>query len=1601
MQVQMAAWEAIRRGQNTLVVAPTGSGKTLAAFMWAIDQIAAQKAAQKGTQKAAQKAAQESTGDSKPGVKVLYISPLKALGVDVERNLQAPLIGIAEAARALGVDAPKVSVGVRSGDTSQRERRRLVTNPPDILITTPESLYLMLTSDAARTLETVTWVIIDEIHALAPTKRGAHLALSLERLEMLTGHPIQRIGLSATARPLKEVARFLGGGRPVEVIAPPAKKRFDITVEVPVEDMTNPPLSEVDVKDASSPLTEHRVGSMWPSIEASLYQRIVNAHSTIVFTNSRRQAERLTARLNQIHAEALAEARADTRADTRAGTPADTRAATLADTLGEGLAAPEGATAELNFARAHHGSIAKEARKSVEEQLKTGDLACVVATSSLELGIDMGSVDQVIQIDPPPSVISGLQRLGRSGHEVGGVSRAIFYPTHRSKLIPTAAIVKGMLTSELETLKVVSNPLDVLAQQTIAAASAEPINVDAWFDVIRRSAPYTNLPRSAFNAVLDLVSGKYPSSEFANLRARVDWDRHTNTLTARPGAKRLAVTQGGTIPDRGLYRVVLAAGDDTKEQFSPRIGELDEEMVYETRVGEVFTLGTTSWRVREIGRDKVEVVPAFGVPGKTPFWRGDSAARPASLGRVIGEMTGALAADVENGRGVASAELRDLGFDENAVNNTLAYVAEQLDECGAVPTARNLLVEQTRDEVGDWRLILESPYGMEVHGPWALAVNARIQERYGADGQAVPSNDGIIVRLSDTSEEPPGAELFQFEPQEILDVVTDQVEGSSLFASRFRECAGRALVLGGGKPGTRSPLWQQRQRSARLLEVASRYRDFPIILETLRECLQDVYDTDALASLMKDIAARRVRLSQVLTPNPGPFARSLLFGYVGEFVYQGDTPLGERRIAALSVDPKVLRELLGDVELRELLEPAAVEQVGAELQRTAPSRRVVGKDGLVDLLRALGPLSRQEISARTQEDAGPLIEAALKDRRAFNVRIAGHEMVAAVEDAGLLAGALGVVIPAGVADVFRTVPPDPVRDLLYRYAQTNIPFTVAQVVGRFGMSSEGATVALAKLESEGIVVRGHFLPDASQADGSLAGASQTAGGPDGPVQEFVAQRVLDRLRAVSLALLRGSVEPVDPLTYARFLQRWQYLGDQLRGLDGVMTAIDLLTGLPLPASTLETLIIPTRVANYQPGMLDDLCVSGEVTWIGQGSLSKRDGWVTLHPTQTLADTVGPRPKTYQGTALQVAIWETLVEKGALFIGGLTAELAERDLYPSASVLSEAIWDLVWAGVSTSDSFAALRAKVAGSSGAQKTAPRRGRPHSLRGARGLTARSLAARGLGGEALSSRSHSVTLGDASLAGRWSLVEPVIRVTEEVADQPAPELSSAQATSWLALMLERYGVVTSGAVKAEEFPGGFAQAYRLLTDFENAGLCRRGYYVTGQGGAQFAASSTVDELRSIALEDGLGSEGVPLEHSLVTLSAVDPANPYGSSLSWPELDGEARHLPRRNPGALITLAAGSPVLYLERGGRSMLTFTWQDGEDLAPASRTEREVEELRVAAAKSLAQACRRGQLASFTVETVDGLPVGLSQWSSALQQAGFEAVPKGLRLRRKVI
>ncbi len=1559
---QAGAWDAIGRGENTLVVAPTGSGKTLAAFLSAIDTLVTAPPTEAGQRKCT----------------VLYLSPLKALAVDVERNLRSPLVGIGSLASRSGLSVPEISVAVRSGDTPSVDRRAFAKDGADILITTPESLFLLLTSRAREMLSGITTVIVDEVHAVAGSKRGAHLAVSLDRLDTLLDRPAQRIGLSATVRPIEEVGRFLTGGRPVTFVRPVSTKVITVDVVVPVPDMSA-------LGEPSGDLTGAAAGelprtSIWPHVEESIVDLIQAHHSTIVFANSRRLAERLTARLNEVHAERQA-VDLDVPASDM-GPPAQVMAQS---------GSSSGAPAVL--ARAHHGSVSREQRALIEDQLKTGVLPAVVATSSLELGVDMGAVDLVIQVEAPPSVASGLQRIGRAGHQVGAPSHGVMFPKYRGDLVSAAVVAGRMRTGAIEALRVLLNPLDIAAQQIVAICAMDPTTVDELHELLRRSAPFAALGRGALEAVLDMLSGRYPSEQFAELRPRLTWDRVTGELTGRPGAQRLAVTSGGTIPDRGMFGVFLASGEGPGR----RVGELDEEMVYESRVGDVFALGSSSWRILEITHEKVLVLPAPGIPGRLPFWKGDTLGRPAELGRAHGEFVREISALPPE---AARQRLASDGLDGFAADNLVAYLTEQRDAVGLVPDEKTIVVERFRDELGDWRLVVHSPYGASVHAPWALVVAARMRERFGVDVQAMHADDGIVLRLPDVEydgDAPAMLDAIALDPETLEAEVTAEIGGSAVFASRFRECAARALLLPRRQIGKRQPLWQQRQRASQLLEVAARYPSFPIVAEAVREVLSDVFDVPALVALMRQIAARSVQVVEVTTLSPSPFARSLLFGYVAQFLYEGDSPLAERRAAALTVDPALLAELLGGgdgLSLRDLLDPQALATTESDLQRLSEHRRARSADEVADLLRILGPLTTIEVDARSIGlDAGPVLTGLEASRRAIAVRIGGVERWADPADAPLLRDALGTPLPPGIAPSLLEPVPDPLGRLLGRYARTRGPFVPHEPAEAFGLGVAVVTDALRRLAGSGRVVEGEFRPL-----GQFAGQSATEAGQPGTdgTREFVDAEVLRLLRRRSLAALRAEVEPVPAEALGRFLPAWNgimptaspsnskqsngfgrpgtYASAPVAtrsagGVDALLRAVEQLDGAILPASAVETLILPARVRSYTPAMLDELTSAGDVLWTGHGALGGDDGWVSLHLADSAALTMPLRSDQLLGDAgadspdgaLHRAVLEVLSGGGAFFFRALTDAVAQQTGgVHSDDVLAEVLWDLVFAGLVSGDTLAPLRARLTG-----------GRTtHKARAA----APRIRQRGVSGLALLSAGRQQRVGPAvrrggppMVAGRWSLI-PEVETDPTIRAHAAAEV-----------LLDRYGIVTRGAVVAEQTPGGFAAVYKVMSAFEESGRVRRGYFVEGLGAAQFATAGAVDRVRAFVSSDADRIPGGGL-----VLAAADPANPFGAALPWPERAGQETHRPARRAGALVVLVDGAPVLYAERGGRTLISFS-DRVTDLAEAGR--------------ALAEKVTTGSIGSLTVTRIDGIDAVSSAGPvlEALVSNGFVITPQGLRLR----
>ncbi len=1592
---QREGWPAIATGESTLILAPTGTGKTLTAFLWCLDKLMLQRPAEYG---------------ENPGCRVVYISPLKALAVDVERNLRSPLQGIANMAQRAGVPVHIPEISVRTGDTPQKERARFKRHPGEILITTPESLYLMLTSDVSEALRSVETVIIDEIHALVPTKRGAHMALSLERLQALCGRPLQRIGLSATQRPLEEVARFLGGAeggapdekqvpragndnkkskgkgkdpvvltagvqeaiedftsaeeaedttvmpselggasgpryRPVTIVNAGARKRLEIRVEVPVEDMAK--LGEIEDLPSGAASQGPKRTSIWQSIHPRLLEIVRERTSTLIFVNARRVAERLAGALNELAGEQLA--------------------------------------------RAHHGSLASAQRSEIEELLKAGRLKALVCTSSLELGIDMGAVDLVIQIEAPPSVASGLQRIGRAGHQVGAPSTGIIFPKYRADLVACAAVTQAMHEGHVEHTRFLRNPLDVLAQQMVAIVAQPPlpleeverrheqkkrtvkarnrhgvatgyeaeveeespgISYDALKAVVRSAAPYAGLSDAVFDGVLDMLAGRYPSDEFAELRPRVTWDRQRNWITPRGGAKRLAILNGGTIPDRGTYGVFLS-GSANKPL---RVGELDEEMVFEARTGDTFILGASTWRIDEITQDKVLVSPAPGEPGKMPFWHGDRAGRPIEFGKRIGQLVRELR---DLPRSAAIAKLtREHDLDEKAAENVIRYLTDQAMATDQVPDDRTIVIERVRDELGDWRVCCMTPFGSRVHTPWAMAVTAKIKAA-GMDVETMWGEDGFVLRFPDT-DTPPDADLLLMEPAEAAELVQAQLGSTALFAAKFREAAARALLLPRRRADGRTPLWQQRKRAYDLLSVASRYASFPMLLEAYRECLRDVFDMPALAGTLRAIGNREIRTHVVDSRTPSPFAGALLFSYVANYIYDGDAPLAERRAQALSIDQDQLRELLGDADLRELLDINAIEETAEQLQSTADAYRVRSLDGVHDLLLRLGDLNRAEIGKRTTGlDVDATVERLLRARRVLELKVGGEKRVIAVEDAARVRDALGVPLPPGLPGAFLEPVPDALVDIARRYARTHGPFTTPELSRRYGLPKESVEAVLQRLVGTGRVIEGAFLPG-------------------GENREWIDAEVLRTIRRKSLARLRKEVEPVEQATLARLFTRWQGVISPRRGLDALLDVVENLQGAPLPASLLETEILPSRLAGYRPADLDTLIAAGEVVWVGREPLGERDGRIALYlaekvrllwPPNRIYREPGKREAAAgQGeeplSERELAIVAALRRGGASFFQPLHDGLGGG--YPGETI--EALWSLVWRGLVTNDALNCLRAYT------EKTGASSGRSNAK-----------PVRRLHNQGQGFRSRRTTPPTAQ--GRWSLNEAAFD-PERANPVHVTEWSHAIAQQ----LLTRYGVVFRETAHAEDLPGGFSAIYDVLKALEESGKVRRGYFAADLGATQFAQPAAVDLLRSLrpGEHNGSAEEG----REVVMLAATDPANPYGALLRWPSAPEEGSSL-TRSVGARVVLIDGALSAYLRRGNPNVQVLLPEEEPARGNVMRALAEFFVIAVQRAENEGSDRARG---GMLITSLNGVPVAEHPMARTLLDAGFQAAPMGFNVRR---
>ena len=1634
--VQERAWAAIGRGENALVIAPTSSGKTLAAFLSAIDRLGRLDTGEAETRERPEPAG---------GVRVVYISPLKALGADVERNLRRPLAGIA----AVGPALP-ISVGVRSGDTPAWERRRLREHPPEILITTPESLYLMLTSAARETLRTVETVIVDEIHSFAGSKRGTHLALSLERLDDLLERPAQRVGLSATVSPHEEVARFLGGPHPVTVIADDGQAAPEVTVAVPVENMARIPAisdrrtrmeramgspsigaaerslglaragtedtwrsdralrramaaGQVEQSGRTGSAGASRVpgsagparvsGSIWPHLENAILDQVLAHRTTLVFVNSRGACERLTARLNEAYAGRGGSENAgepEPRLASHAAPPSETQAPVHRESWEMGTAAhtepiPQGAPV---IARAHHGSVSKEQRLDVERRLASGELRCVVATASLELGIDIGSIDLVLQVAPPPSVAAGLQRVGRADHRVGGRPRGVIYPVERTHLVDAVVAAEGMRAGTIEHTVLVTNALDVLAQQTVAAVSAGDLTADGWFATVTRAAPYASLPRRAFESVLTLLSGGFSSADLSDFSPRIVWDRATGRLSARPNAQRLAVTSSGTIPDRGMFPVVLPEG--AEEAGRRRVGELDEEMVNESSPGDIITLGTSSWRIRQITGDRVVVDPAEGRSARLPFWRGEGLGRPAATGLAKGAFLREAQAGLEEpgSTGESEAEqvlrrrLMDAGLDAHARDNLVALLREQCCATRVLPTDETLVLERNRDESGSWRIIVHSTLGRRVHEPWAMAIRERVQQVLGIKPQVIAADDGIMLQIPVLEGRLPGAELVVFDPLEVSALVRGRIDETALFAARFRECAARALLMPTTRPGHRTPLWLQRVKAGQLLEAARQFQDFPVSVEAARECLQEYYDLPALTGLMERLGSGRVRVVEADTTEPSPFAHPLLFGYTSTLLYQEDLPHAEHRARLLSLDPQVLDALLGDGGLAELLDDEVMAEVEAELQHLVPRQRArADAEGIADLLRELGPLTDTELVERcddvgesggddVQEDSGvanglPAAVRSAVDKladagRALRVTIGGCEHWARIEDADDLHLALGTAIPESATEqtaldgvngaAARTsAARSPLNDLVLRHARVHTLITPGQVAEAFGIGAPAAEAALRELAG----------------DGSLVSLGEAG---------WMESSVFTRVRNRSLARARAAVAPVAPEVLQRLVLERAGLDEVGSGVDALAEALAALEGVWLPADLWESVVLPARVADYRPAMLDELIASGEVVWQarpGDESASGQRGSGRTGPGERGSaaparadDVVAPGEIAFFPTdsALAPVVGEALAWAGPR---------TEQDGDLSEEDTEDERWRQVREGAATGRSFEPVRRSLEPAPKAHRAPARR-----VRSRRSMVAMPQT----GGQTASGRLSSV-----------------LSSTSWVRLSAAPASAEERAIAEVESLLDRYGIVSRDVALAFGGAGGLVPLMPVLRRMEDTGAVLRGGFVEGLGPAQFAERETVDRLRFLSQEPA-GARG---SGTGIVLDLKDPACLVGRGPAWPEPalpagigkvgieDEEAGGAPQRRRGTSVVLIDGAPVLYASDSLKVLISYT------------SEREV----LTRALSALATARQGALARegsppgrhrTVVESVNGISALDRTVSDLLRQAGFVSDPRGMRL-----
>ncbi|MFL5638713.1 MAG: DEAD/DEAH box helicase [Gemmatimonadaceae bacterium] len=1444
---QREGWPAIASGSHTLILAPTGTGKTLAAFLWELNELIV-------------RGAEEPLPNA---VHLLYISPLKALNNDIQRNLDRPLRELRDRFAAAGQTFPEIRVAVRTGDTPASARARMLRKSPHILITTPESLNIMLTSLRGRGMFSgVRAVIVDEIHAIAGTKRGAHLALTLERLEALTDGSPQRIGLSATQRPLEEVARFLGGCepsgsgspvfRPVTIVDCGMTKEMQIAVESPVADLANVG------------------GSIWPAVAPLVLRHIQESRTTLVFVNNRAQAEKIASRVNKL--------------------------------------------AEEEIALPYHGSLARERRFALEERLKAGSLRALVTTSSLELGIDIGSVDLVIQLQSPKRVAAALQRIGRAGHTLGVASRGILVPTFRDDAVEIAAIVAAMRAGDVEPTHVVQNALDVLAQVVVAAVSVDDWQSEDLFGLVRRAYPYHQLTRTAFDEVLAMLSGKYPSDIAAELEPRITWDRVADRLIGTRAARMTAVISGGTIPDRGLYTVNLP--DRT------RLGELDEEFVHESRMGDVFQLGSSTWRIAAIEHDRVVVTPAPGTPARMPFWHGEYMARSLMLSHRVGALRRELAESPDEKRLAA-----EYGCDSATATSLVKYIASQRAATGIVPDDRNIVVEQFRDETGAVRIVIHAAFGGRITAPWGMALAQRVREAINdTDLQVQTTDDGIMLRLPALGMTTPIQSLLGLSGSEAEQLVMEEVGSTSLFGARFRMNAARALLLPRGNPRRRMPLWLQRLKSLDLLQVVQQFPSFPILVETYREVLQDAFDMQGLKETLGEIAAGNIRIHMVQTDVPSPFAASLQFGFVMDWLYGDDTPRAEQRAALLSIDRSLLDEVMGG-EGSDDITREAIEQTLSERRGTVPGRRARTEDELAHLIDRAGDLSAEEVRARvaTSDEGvrGDPFGRLLETNRVIAIELGaegskewrfiltetyprylsafGTEQLARVRGTTELVEQDAMVV---IPDVLRHAAINPSiarREVLARFLTQSGPVTVREIVDRYGWTREWVESRLVEWERTGKLIRGKFRREIQEL-------------------EWCSRRVVEIGRRRALAALRKQIEAVELPHFAAFMQRWQHLDEsnRLEGLGGTETAIRQLYGIARPPIAWERDYLRSRVKGYEPAALSQFAATGEPVWVGEGNYDPESGAIPLARVRFFERGTGSVWLEEQDNVVlsenAETVRATIAEEGASFIGDIQAVTGLTML-----AVREAIRELVAWGLVTNDTVEALREIARWKPMLPHTGndPTSWLPSDYTPSpnRRYTRTRPNLRRLPRWRRPDKPGGAISG---WTGRWSLVR---RRGTLGPGLPEEERAERTARQWLA----RYGIVSRDWWRRERPPVSWRSIYRELKRLEFRGDVRRGYFVKGLGGAQFALPDAVEWLRAVAAED-------QSKAGFVVMAASDPANIYSLPLELVDRDPLSRP---RGSGALLVTRGGRVAIAVEARGKRYSAADWLSSEETVAAKK------------------------------------------------------------------